>query len=126
MVRFSAKLILPFLFLTGLSVLPIYADGFGVCDYNGKQIRCRRDWSNGLMRIAWEDGIADSFRLVQKTTTTTAAWRDSRGGEWQSLSYGGSTILVNRANKNTIIVEGTRQQCISEWRLGGICAGIEE
>ena len=91
------------------------------CDYNGKVMRCRRDWSSGTMKVTWEDGITDSYNLIDRTTTTSATWKDSRGGIWNSLIYSGSMILRNASNKNTIIFNGTRNECVKDWKLGNIC-----
>lgn len=99
------------------------AGDYQTCDYNGKVIRCRRDWSGKTMKVTWEDGIIDSYRLIHRTTNTSAEWKDSRGGTWDSLMYAGSMILINSSNKNTIIFDGTRKMCLNEWRLGGICVG---
>ncbi len=97
------------------------ANDYEECDYNGKIMRCRRDWSSGTMKVTWEDGITDSYTLIDRTTTTTSTWKDSRGGIWNSLIYSGSVILTNASNKNTIIFDGTRNECLKDWKLGNIC-----
>lgn len=107
----------------GLTPAASIANQYSPCDYNGKSMGCTREWSNGSMRIRWKDGVSDTLRLLQRTTSTTAIWRDSRGGRWNSLDYAGGTVLTNPANRNTIIINGTRSRCLSEWRLGEICNG---
>lgn len=99
------------------------ADEYQTCDYNGKVIRCKREWSSKQMKVTWEDGITDSYRLMHRTTNTSAEWKDSRGGVWNSLTYAGSMILINSSNRNTIIFDGTRKTCLNKWRLGGVCVG---
>ena len=99
------------------------ADVYQTCDYNGKVIRCKREWSGKQMKVTWEDGVTDSYRLVNRTTNTSAEWKDSRGGIWNSLMHAGSMILINSCNKNTIIFDGTRKTCLHKWRLGSVCIG---
>ena len=99
------------------------ANNFETCDYNGKMMQCKRSFKNGVVKLTWQDGVTDHYQLVKRTTNTTSEWRDSRGGLWNSLAYAGNLILVNQSNKNTIIIGGTRTQCLHNWRLGKICTG---
>lgn len=97
------------------------SNDYQACDYNGKAIRYKREWSNQLMKATWEDGVSDTYRMISRTTNTTATWKDSRGGKWSSLDYAPGMILINSSNKNTIIFNGTRKICLQEWL--GVCLG---
>ena len=113
-------LLLPLIpFLTTAAV----ANSFETCDYNGKMMRCKRSFKNGIVKLTWQDGVTDHYQLVKRTTNTTSEWRDSRGGLWNSLAYAGNLILVNQSNNNTVITGGTRTQCLHNWKLGKICEG---
>lgn len=96
-------------------------EGFEVCNYNSKRIMCKREFADGRMTVRWADGASDTFRLIKTSTTTTAKWEDTRKGKWNSLSYGDSLILKNESNGNTMILRGTVDQCLNQWRLGSVC-----
>ena len=113
--------VLPLLMI--VSPTATHANGFETCDYNGRAMRCKRSFNNGVVTVTWQDGITDHYQRINRTTTTTLKWRDSRGGQWNSLAYSGSLILVNPNNNNTIIIGGTRKQCRHQWKLGNVCGG---
>lgn len=113
--------LVPLLITTSAAVTQ--ADGFESCDYNGRAMRCKRTFNSGVMTLTWQDGMTDRYQLVHRTTNTTSKWRDSRGGQWNSLAYSGRLILINPNNSNTIIIGGTREQCMHNWKLGKVCGG---
>ena len=96
------------------------------CSYNGRNLRCRRTFlcssaPCNRFRLTWSDGISDTYTLIRTTTRTSSIYRDPRGGEWNLLSYAGSFVLRNPANGNTIIFDGSQQDCSKVWQLGSIC-----
>lgn len=99
----------------------VSANEFIACAYNGKSIPCRQEFLQGELRIVWQDGVSDNYKLRESTTTTTSTWVDARGGIWNSLTYAGNIILVNSKNGNTIVVGGSYEDCIGKWNLGNVC-----
>jgi hypothetical protein len=96
------------------------------CSYNGKSIKCQRNflckqYPCNSFSIKWADGAKDTYKLVSRSSRTSATYSDSRGGEWNLLAYGGSFILRNPVNGNTVIFDGSYATCRSEWQLGELC-----
>jgi hypothetical protein len=111
---------------TPKSALAEQQEPWVTCSYNGRSIRCQRSFlckqaPCNSFSLTWADGAKDTYKLVSRSSRTSATYSDSRGGKWNLLAYAGSFILRNPANGNTIIFDGSFSTCKNEWQFGDLC-----